>query len=135
MDISIFLWFCEMNLYDLLKVCQISASYIISNSLHNLCVSNLMGWRSTVSFNIFIKLITNDTCSFLSIINSLRFYRTNKENLQFALALDFSMDEINRKPYHLPSKSLVFEFPFCSCKIHSQLQSHSFVCTKSWYFL
>ncbi|XP_031240893.1 vomeronasal type-2 receptor 116-like [Mastomys coucha] len=49
--------------------------------------------------------------------------QTSNENHQFALALAFSVDEVNRNPDLLPNKSLVFEFPFHSCKSHSQLTS------------
>ncbi|NP_001093125.1 vomeronasal 2 receptor, 16 precursor [Rattus norvegicus] len=47
--------------------------------------------------------------------------QTNTENHQFSLALAFSMDEINKNPDLLPNKSLLFDFPFYSCKSHSEL--------------
>ncbi|XP_041911438.1 vomeronasal type-2 receptor 116-like isoform X2 [Arvicola amphibius] len=43
------------------------------------------------------------------------------ENNQFALALAFSINEINRNPDLLPNISLVFQFPQGGCKNMSQL--------------
>ncbi|XP_060222192.1 vomeronasal type-2 receptor 116-like [Meriones unguiculatus] len=39
--------------------------------------------------------------------------KTPADSQQFALALAFSMDEINRNPDLLPNKSLVFQLPHC----------------------
>ncbi|KAL1764860.1 vomeronasal type-2 receptor 116-like, partial [Sigmodon hispidus] len=41
---------------------------------------------------------------------------TTTENNQFALALAFSMDEVNRNPDLLPNISLAFEFAEGGCK-------------------
>nr|XP_048308049.1 vomeronasal type-2 receptor 116-like isoform X1 [Myodes glareolus] len=45
------------------------------------------------------------------------------ENIQFALALTFSIDEVNRNPDLLPNTSLVLQFPEGGCKNMSQLHS------------
>ncbi|XP_028638141.1 vomeronasal type-2 receptor 116-like [Grammomys surdaster] len=55
--------------------------------------------------------------------NTVTFYRTHTENHKYALALAFSIYEINRNPDLLPNISLIFEFSKDTCNWESQLNS------------
>lgn len=65
------------------------------------------------------------TCGSLSIINIVPFYRALAEDEQFAkdeqfaLALAFSMDEVNRNPDLLPNESLWFQLPSCVSDLYT----------------
>ena len=51
----------------------------------------------------------------LSIINTVLFYRKTTTNHKYALALVFSMDEINRNPDLLPNMSLIIRYTLGRC--------------------
>ena len=51
----------------------------------------------------------------LSIINPVIFFRKITKNHKYALALAFSMDEINRNPDLLPNISLIIKHNFGHC--------------------
>ena len=51
----------------------------------------------------------------LSIINTVLFYRKTTKNHKYALALVFSMDEINRNPDLLPNMSLIIRYTLGRC--------------------
>ena len=69
------------------------------------------------------------------MINTVTFYRTHTENRKYALALAFSIDEINRNPDLLPNMSLLFVFSEYNCYsehifnniIHWSLKNHDFL--------
>ena len=51
----------------------------------------------------------------LSIINTVLFYRKTTKNHKYALALAFSMDEINKNPDLLPNMSLIIRYTLGGC--------------------
>ena len=51
----------------------------------------------------------------LSIIIAVLFYRKTTKNHKYALALVFSMDEINRNPDLLPNMSLIIRYTLGHC--------------------
>uniref|UniRef100_D3ZN12 G-protein coupled receptors family 3 profile domain-containing protein n=1 Tax=Rattus norvegicus TaxID=10116 RepID=D3ZN12_RAT len=82
-----------------------------------------MGIGCTFLMTVLL-LTSNDICKLLSIIKTLTFYTTHTENHKYALALAFSINEINRNPDLLPNMSLIFKFSEYSCDWESQLNSH-----------
>ena len=100
------------------------ASYVIPISQHRQCVLVFgYGWEycpvQDSSFFLLLRII----CRSLSILIVIPFYSTTAEHNQFALALAFSMDEVNRNPGLLSNTSLVFDFQEGGCKTVSHLNS------------
>jgi vomeronasal 2 receptor len=62
----------------------------------------------------------------------MNFYRTHTENHKYALALAFSIYEINMNPDILPNMSLIFEFSVHNCVWESKLMSFMHVSLQNY---
>uniref|UniRef100_A0A8C6G6L8 G-protein coupled receptors family 3 profile domain-containing protein n=1 Tax=Mus spicilegus TaxID=10103 RepID=A0A8C6G6L8_MUSSI len=71
------------------------------------------------AFPVKAVLLSVDKDYFNQILN----VKTRKKNYHFALALAFTMDEVNRNTDLLPNMSLVFDFPEDGCMSTSQLET------------
>lgn len=111
------LW--EVSFHDHLKVLWSSSFFVISTTLHR----SFHLYDNEIQCRFVLLLTKNDICKLLSIINTVNFYRTQTENRKYALALAFSMYEINRNPDLLPNMSLIFKFSAENCVWENKLMS------------
>ena len=111
------LW--EVNFHKHLKVLWSSTFFVISTTLHR----SFHLYDNEIQCRFVLLLTKNDICKLLSIINTVNFYRTQTENRKYALALAFSIYEINRNPDLLPNMSLIFTLSEYNCYWESELMS------------